>query len=236
MWISEPMPVTTRIISADSGSTRSEKGTNRSTDAIHVKTRCSTARSPWSAGASSICMTTAIETPKAATITPDAIAPDTPLDRRLPKKALIRKPRNGSPGISSSNASPLERGIGVRIERLPMPEERNHDGETDRGLRGRHGHDEERDDLPVDASLIAAQRHERQVHRVEHHLDREHHGDQVAAQEHAGRADREEHAREQQVVIQCRHYCPAPFSRGGCLRARMTAPTIATRISSDVAS
>src|SRR5688500_18116739 len=170
--MSEPMPVTTRIISADSGSTRSENGTNRSPEANHVNTRCSMARTPPSAGVPSICMTAASDTPNAASITPDAIAPETPRDRRRPKVALIRKPRNGSPGISSSTRSPLQRGIGVGTERLAMPEERNHEGQADRGLGRRHGHDEERDDLPVDAALIAAERDERQVDGVEHDLNR----------------------------------------------------------------
>ena len=38
MWISEPMPVTTRIITADSGSSRSVKPALKSPDVIQVKT------------------------------------------------------------------------------------------------------------------------------------------------------------------------------------------------------
>ena len=39
-----------------------------------------------------------------------------------------------------------------------------------------------------------AERDEREVDRVEHHLDRHEHHDNVAAQQHAGHADREQHA------------------------------------------
>src|SRR5688572_27288067 len=89
--------------------------------------------------------TTPSETPKAASITPDAIAPDTPRDSLRPKKALIRKPRNGSAGISSSTRSPLQRGVGIGTERLPVPEQGNHEREADGRFGRGNGHDEERD-------------------------------------------------------------------------------------------
>jgi len=44
MWISEPMPVMTRIISVDSGSSRSVTGTVKSPDVIHVQSVCSMTR------------------------------------------------------------------------------------------------------------------------------------------------------------------------------------------------
>ena len=45
---------------------------------------------------------------------------------------------------------------------------------------------------PSTVPELAAEGHERQVHGVQHHLDREQQRDDVAAQEHAGRADGEE--------------------------------------------
>ena len=80
----------------------------------------------------------------------------------------------------------------------------------------------------------AAEGDEGQVHRVQHDLDRQQDRDQVAAHEHAGRADREQNRREHQVVVERRHQRrPA---RAFAARASTTAPTIATRISIDVTS
>ena len=50
----------------------------------------------------------------------------------------------------------------------------------------------------------AAERDEREVHGVQHDLDRQQDRDQVAAQEHAGGADREEDRRQHQVVVERR--------------------------------
>ena len=64
--------------------------------------------------------------------------------------------------------------------------------QADRRFGGGDGHDEERDDLAVHGPEVAADGDERQVDRVQHDLDRQQHRDQVAAQEHAGGADREQ--------------------------------------------
>ena len=97
MWMSDPMPVTTRIINAASGSTRSANGTSSSPDLSHVKTVCSTTAPPEKTGHAE-----ATATRKAPIIAAHARPPDRDLDRRLPRKALIAKPANGNSGISSS--------------------------------------------------------------------------------------------------------------------------------------
>jgi hypothetical protein len=68
--------------------------------------------------------------------------------------------------------------------------------EADGGFGRGHGHDEERDDLAVHVPELAAERHERQVHGVQHDLDRQQQRDDVAAQEDARRADGEQSAPE----------------------------------------
>src|SRR3954470_6368359 len=200
MWMSEPMPVMTRIISDDSGSTRKASGIFRSSDAIHWKsvcwTKCPAAPCAWSAAVT--------ETANAPSIARHATPPDTLFGRRLPRKALRQKPRNGRSGISAS-MSPLERRKRVGAERFAMPEERDHQREADRRLGRRDGHHEERDDLAVDGPQVAAHGHERDVHGVEHDLDRQQDRDQVAPQEDPRRADREQHAGQDQEVIQRRH-------------------------------
>src|SRR5205807_4016870 len=62
-----------------------------------------------------------------------------------------------------------------------------------------------------------------------HDLDRQQNRDQVAADEHARRADRKQHRGEHEIVIERHH-------QGSSRRASTTAPTIATRISTDVTS
>src|SRR5688572_27313119 len=111
-----------------------------------------------------------------------------------------------------------------------MPEQRDDERQANRGLGSGHRHHEEGDDLAVDVAGIAPERHERQVHGVQHDLYRQQDRDQVAAQEHACRANREEHRRDDQVMTEGNHWSlPSRL-------ARTTAPTIATRISTDVAS
>src|SRR5262245_14938447 len=181
-----------------------------------------------------------------ASITIDARPPETLLGSRRPRVALTRNPANGSSGINASTvsslvtqnsksktqtlpASPFERRKSVGIQRLAVSEERNDQREADRRLSRGHGHDEERDDLPVEVAGVAAEGDERQVHRVQHDLDRQKDRDQVLPQEHTGRADGKQRGRENQIVAQRNHCSPSR-------RANTTAPTIATRINIDVAS
>ena len=101
MWISEPMPVTTRIISADSGSRRSVKptlevaGRDPGEDRLHDRARFRRQRRP-------AATPTAADTANEASIAPQAIAPAAPLLIRRPRPAFSRKPTNGRSGISSS--------------------------------------------------------------------------------------------------------------------------------------
>src|SRR5437762_10423503 len=94
------MPVTTRIITADKGSTRSVKLAVKSPDVIQVNTWFAIARDSGSSPTSRT--TAASETPNDPSIAPHATAPDAALPRRRPALAFTRKPRNGSSGISSS--------------------------------------------------------------------------------------------------------------------------------------
>src|SRR5688572_1278178 len=175
------------------------------------------------------CQTLSAATANDASMASDASPPDTPLGRRRPIVALTRKPISGKSGISAS-ISPLERRERVGVERLAMAEERDDERQADGGFGGGDGHHEERDDLAVDVAAVAAERHERQVHGVQHDLDRQQNRDQVTAQEHAGRPDREKDRRDDQVVTERDH------GSVSSLRASTTAPTIATRMRIDVAS
>src|SRR5262245_23821197 len=127
------------------------------------------ARTPPSAGVFSSFRTAATAMPKEKAIAPVASSPDTTLGRRLPSAAFTTKPSNGNSGIRYSTQSPLERCERVRREHFLVPEHGDHDSEAHRGLGGGHRHHEEHDDLAVDLTAEAVDRHERQVDGVQHH-------------------------------------------------------------------
>src|SRR5215471_2945301 len=227
------MPVMIRIITAASGSRRSSNGMFSRPDASHEYTTSLIDRTPLTGSTCSIRQTAAADQPNDSAIAPTATAAEAVLDKRRPNVALTTNPASGRSGIRYSTPSPFERRERVRVQRFLVPEERDDDRQARRGFSRRHGHDEEHDDLPVDRSEIAIDRDERQVDGVQHHLDREQDRDEVAAQKHARGPDREQHGREDQVAVEGRLRHPA---HARSLRARMIAPTIATRIRTDVAS
>src|SRR5262249_30648952 len=157
----------------------------------------------------------------------------------------MRNPRKGSSGISSSNmyrGSPFQHRERIRIERLAMSKQVDDDREADRGFRGRDRHHEEHDDLPFGRAERPAKRDKRQIDGVQHDFDRQEDRDEIPPKEDAGRADREEDRRKHEVVVQRRHHRPSePVAvwrpgRRVSRRAKSTAPTMATRISTDVTS
>src|SRR5581483_2440886 len=222
------MPVTTRIITADSGSSRNVKFTLKSPAVIQSNTGCTMARDSGSRPTRR--HTDASATTNDAIIAPHATAPDALLVMRRPTLALTRNPTNGRSGISSSTPSPLQRREGIGIERLAVAEQADHNREADLRFCCGDGHDEEHDDLTVRAAERSPERDERQVDRVQHDLDRQEDRDQVAAHEHPRRANGEQDGRQHQVVVERRHQrCPSR-------RASTTAPTIATMIRTEVTS
>jgi hypothetical protein len=96
-----PIPVTTRIITADSGSSRSPSGTWKSAEPIHVKIVWVTSRS--SAGSDTRPRTDITEATNATNIAPEATAATAVFgSRRAPK--LLRGNR-GTEGAESREAS-----------------------------------------------------------------------------------------------------------------------------------
>src|SRR5438552_2396732 len=159
------MPVTTKIIKAESGSTVNESGTRKSPDANQVNTCWETTVSPDVTIGSAVQHDSANET----SIAPHATAPEAGLPMRRPRLAFTRNPMNGNNGINpsicvpprrhedtknsglflvssdcfGSSCLPFEARERVRVQRLPMPEQRDHNREADRGLGRRHRHHEE---------------------------------------------------------------------------------------------
>src|SRR5687768_3155563 len=96
--------------------------------------------------------------------------------------------------------------------------EGEHDGETDRRFGGGHGDDEESENLAVHVpGVLPVERHEHEIHGVQHELDAHELNQHVAPHQKADRAEREDHAAEQHVVLDhvadaVHHTCS--FSRG----------------------
>src|SRR3954469_22293967 len=237
------MPAMIRIITDASGSRRSVSPTEKSPELIQVNARRSMTR--LSGSRLTRRATAAAEIANESSIAPQAITPAAVFVTRRPSPAFSRKPANGRSGISSSMAARTERTRSlpfqarerVRVERLAVTEQPDHDREADGGLRGGDRHHEEHDDLAVGGAQRSPECDEGQVHGVQHDLDRQQDRDQVAAHEHTGRADAEQHPRQHEIVGQRRHAqalggADGPPSR----RASTTAPTMATRMSTEVTS
>src|SRR5687768_552410 len=97
MWISDPIPVTTRIMTQDRLSSRTPNGIESSPDENQVNATCSSGSCELTTP-----HTAATETPNEAMMAAQATPPDTDFESRRPKNALTTKPRNGSSGISKS--------------------------------------------------------------------------------------------------------------------------------------
>src|SRR5205823_15015299 len=80
------------------------------------------------------------------------------------------------------------------------PEDRHDDREADGDLGGRHDEREEHEGLTTNVVELACERHEREVHRVEHELDAHEHHEHVAPDEHSDRADGEDHGGQHEVI------------------------------------
>src|SRR5437868_6315154 len=94
------------------------------------------------------------------------------------------------------------------VGRLPGVIERDNDRKADRDFGGGDGDDEEDEDLGVVARQSrrghakARERNQRQVRRVQHQLERHKDDDDVAAEEHAGKPDREKHSADDEIMAE----------------------------------
>src|SRR5512147_99043 len=113
----------------------------------------------------------------------------------------------------------------VQVDRVARPIDRDQDGQADRGLDRRHGDDEERDHLPVEVAPPARRGHEREVDRVQLHLERHEDGEGVPPREKSEPAEEEEDGGEPEIVPQrdLTVHDHSPFF------ATTTAPTIPTK-------
>src|SRR5260370_15410189 len=154
----------------------------------------------------------------------------------------------------NGHRSPSHQGQFVGVDSFTIAKSRNDDAECDRSLGGRHGHHEKSDHLPVHRTEPVAERNECEIDRVQHQFDRHVHHEDVAADDYAGNADRENDRAQRHHVGERDHPCTrratsaarislaarasdAPSSTSfGILRASATAPTTAASSNTEVTS
>ena len=111
----------------------------------------------------------------------------------------------------SSDRLKLQAADVLDVRRLARPIERDDDGKTDRHFRRRDSDDEENEDLRVVVGQAAGidaeagKRDERKIGRVQHQLERHENDDDVAAQHHAGKTDREKQPANEQIIAERDH-------------------------------
>src|SRR5690606_3125812 len=133
-----------------------------------------------------------------ATSTPRMVAPcEARRPMTLPPKAVpstpaMSEPTRGASGTASSVEadsvllmfrSALQRIEFFDADRRLVAEQQHEDGEADGCFGGRHGEDEEHEDLAVQIAQVVREGHEVQVDRQQHELDGHEQHDQVAAVE-----------------------------------------------------
>src|SRR3954470_23098178 len=100
----------------------------------------------------------------------------------------------------------------IDVDRQPPPVQRDNETEADRHLTGGDDHDDQREDLAAHVAAVARERDEREIGRAEHQLQAEQDHERVAAGEHAGHADAEDHGRDDQVPGDAHRGCGPPAS------------------------
>src|SRR5258706_3009248 len=236
-----PIVVTTISSRAVKWSTRKPTATVKLRAGIQCKSVTATARSP---PVPRTFATTSIaashDSTTAPTGTQNASSP-----RRRPTTAVTRNPASGSAMMRTTRsctrltqlASSAHGVVLVDERRLAVAEDGDDDREADGRLGGGDGHDHQRDHRAVTLQIgdERAERHDAEIHRIEHQLDGHQHRDRVPAGEEPERPDGEQRAGERQVRVELlgdAHQPVASFSR----LARNTPPITAARSSTLTAS
>src|SRR5581483_193187 len=254
-WISVPTPVTNSTIVIDNGSTRKPSCTLRLPTGSHSNRICCTRRS--CSGLSNNPANTITAVTNAPPHISVANQPASGSPSLRPNTTSTRKPASGSAGINQTRSTTcplsLESCHVVGGRARTSAHEGDDDPEADHDLGRRDDEHEEDDDLPADVVERTGERHEREVHGVEHQLDAHEHDERVAADHEPDRTDREQQRPEHEVpgvsgvdVGEQRHSTtstclsvvasPSSVSRPAARRARTTAATTAMTRSTDVIS
>src|SRR4029077_10183829 len=213
MWISEPTPVISSTKHIDRASSCRPKSTCRPPTGTHENSVSWTHRaSAWPPSMSANNPTPAANDASAAkqpSRCPQA-------SDRVPASSRIAAPASGRAVTSHTRvvmATLVFQQTGfVDRSRTAGAEDGHDDRESDHHLtRGDH-HGVERHHLAVQMTVHAGERDEREVRGVEHQLDAHEHDNGVAAQQHSGRADREQQRRQVEVVVRIHESSPLPLA------------------------
>src|SRR6266540_5833097 len=193
----KPTPVTKRIMTAESGSSRSSALATKSPTAIQSNKVRTTCLSPRWIRLSTDPAATRNETPT----DPHATREMTGLGRRLPSRPFIAEPTSGSAGTSQRKfiRSPLHDVRVVHTERVPVAVNGDRNGQPDRRFSRGDDHDKEDKDLTVDLVQVARKRDEAQVDAVQHQFNAKKNGDDIFLRNHADSSHREEKRAQYQV-------------------------------------
>ena len=150
-------------------------------------------------------------TAPAATVSPEAIACLFRKQTR-PSTNATKGAAGTSRAESVSSALPLQLVEVIGTDPATVAEDLNHDGERDGDLGGRQPHDEEDDDLACGGvgGDEAVERHEVQARGVEHELDADQYGDEVASRHDRVDAKGEEDRREEGQISSVMRPPPRP--------------------------
>src|SRR5262245_39045547 len=202
-WIRNPTPVTTSSITADKGSSTYVQSTlspppspsGPSTSHVHTVcvTRCAAAStsSPGSdAGSDPRPHTAPTDTTNDPSTVPQATTATARRDSRHDRSPVTTNPAKGNSGTTHNRriigaASPAQQADVVDVGGLAPAEQRQDDRQPDRRLAGGDRDHEQREDMPGHRPQLVGEGDERQVHGVEHQLDRHQDDDHVATDEDA---------------------------------------------------
>src|SRR5580704_5023560 len=225
-----PTPVTTRIITAESGSRRNpQSATKLVTEpevmwygpaGTHSKRIFSATR--WPSGIPRSWKNAPSANTNETPTLPTQIALAAALLRRRPMKNISAAPASGNIGISQMRSRkngktaftrfpllrtrlPLQQIHFIGQHRRAIAEKRDDDSQTHGRFRRRIGNNENRENLAVDAAPHARKRHQVDIHRVQNELDGHQNDDHVAARQHADHSDDEQRQAQINIMAHRQH-------------------------------
>src|SRR2546426_8379292 len=171
---------------------------------------CSTSSRPGSGRTESRCpsdSTRPSDSRKASSTVPQASTDTAPLERiRRPSRPLTTKPAKGSNGINQTSVSmtevpsPLHQVHFVHVDRLPVPEKGDDDGQPHSHLGSGDGDVEHAPDLPCQVLPFAGEGDEIDVGCIQDQFDGHQDDDHVAADQDPHNSDGQKHQAENHEV------------------------------------
>src|SRR5438552_2064984 len=231
MWTIDDTTLTTTSMTAVSWSTRSDQSAWRLPDSIQLNS--GVVRTwPWTATSKNTTIdSTADAATRAQVMSSDAVSP-----RRRPSSPATTAPSSGRNTMATSMPLPLAlHHIDVFDGDRPAVAEIDHqDGEADRRFRGGDGQHEHGEHLAHQVVQEGRERHQVDVDRQQHQLDRHQDDDDVlAVEEDAEDAEREQDGGNRQVMGEADLDHQTPLREGIFFISMLSAPRRASWLGID---